>query len=474
MEKSFLLLILLISSLFSGCEAVEEFINMKALKIESFSPSSLRILPDALSSVKITFSENMNRSRTEDSFSLEKESSPVNGKFRWEGRTLSFIPFSGFLKNSNYKAEVSSGAEDIYGNSLPEKFVFSFSTAEESEIPFLVSSEPMDGELIQDPLQIITVTYSEALSQDTVFAAFSIFPAIKGHLSLDNGDRSIIFTPLENFTEGSDYNVSLSEDLSDISGNRTGSKTDIYFKIAEEEIASLIWLGNTEGTEYENTENVFLNEAVEKDVKIRMVYDKEVSCKIKNSLLRITPEAECTIDWNTVSEEAVITFENNLDYNEVYEITADDKIYRLLINGAGSKPPELIKIVFCNDSSAPVFEELSLNRGICFETSENAFFDFYFILAEGASVFSSEIFSCISFKTLNSDLSVKPLRVLNPQTGIPAPSPPPEEYEYVFRIECSVTEGTQVSPFRIEINSEFSDSLSNRLEEEEIVQVTAL
>ncbi len=460
--------------LFSGCRAIEEFTHMEALEITSFSPSSSRVNISSLNSINISFSEEMDKSRTEESFSLKNNSLEVDGRFEWSGSTLKFIPLAGFKINSKFTVEVSTKAEDVYGNSLPEKFVFTFSTSAESDIPYFVSSVPVDRAEIADFDQVVTLEFSEALLPSSVFSSFSIFPDVKGYLELANGDRNIVFTPLEKYTAGSDYTVTVSDELTDLSGNRISSKKEIFFSVAEESQAHLTWFGNDSGTEYRDTTLAGVNTGLEKNEKLKLIFDAEVQEKVKEKPFTVKPDTDYTCDWNPLSTEAVITFQEKLEYNEIYEITIAEKTYRLLVNGASSRPPVLERIVYCDDSTAPVFELLALNKGISFKTSENAFFDFYFTLADTAQLNDSDIFSCISFRTVNGDLSVKPLRIKNPQSGLPSPSPAPGGGEYIFRIECSVTAGTEVSPFRIEISSDFKDSLSNRVEDKISMQVTSL
>ena len=458
----------------SNCKALEEFAHMQSLEILSFSPSSSRVNCSLLKSVEITFSEEMDTSRTEEAFSLKNNSSAASGKFSWSGKNLSFIPFNGFIENSGYKIEISTKAEDIYGNSLPEKFAFSFSTALEADIPYFISSDPENGEEISDYSKKIKLEFSEPLLPCSVYSSFSIFPDVKGYISLENENRNIVFTPLEKYTSGTDYTVSITDELSDLSGNSLCSKKEIFFSTAEEGETLLTWFGNSRMEEFKDITFLHVNTFVEKNEKLYLIFDRMVTDKVKEAPFSIKPDIKYVSEWNPSLTEASISFNENLKYGEIYEITVNGKIYRLLINGPGSSPPVLNRIVYCEDSSAPVFEELKLNKGISFKTSENSFFDFYFTLADRAVINDSEIFTCISFKTLNGDLSVKPLRLENPQSGVLLPFPPPGTDEYVFRIECSIVDGTEVSPFRIEISSDFKDSLFNTVDEKISLQVTSL
>ena len=134
-------------------------------------------------------------------------------------------------KNSSYTIDVSANAEDIYGNSLPEKFVFTFSTSAESDSPYFISSVPADGDEISDLYQVITAEFSESLLPESVYSSFSIFPDVKGFLLLDNENRNVVFTPLEKYDEGSDYTVIITDELSDLSGNRLSIKKEIFFSV---------------------------------------------------------------------------------------------------------------------------------------------------------------------------------------------------------------------------------------------------
>ena len=163
----------------TGCQAIDEFLNMETLEIVNYSPSEKIVNYSAISEVTITFSEEMNKSRTEDSFSLTKDSSAVQGNYRWKGKTLVFTPLR-IENNSAYMIELTTEAEDKYGNSLREKFVYSFSTAAEDENPVFISSSPADRATITDPLYPVTIVFSEAVADgESLYSAFSIFPDIR-------------------------------------------------------------------------------------------------------------------------------------------------------------------------------------------------------------------------------------------------------------------------------------------------------
>ena len=456
----------------TGCQAIDEFLNMETLEIVNYSPSEKIVNYSAISEVTITFSEEMNKSRTEDSFSLTKDSSAVQGNYRWKGKTLVFTPLR-IENNSAYMIELTTEAEDKYGNSLREKFVYSFSTAAEDENPVFISSSPADRATITDPLHPVTIVFSEAIADESLYSAFSIFPDIRGAITFEGGNTEVIFTPLEKYETGTDYTVSISDRLEDLFGNRIAEKFEIFFSMGNGEEGEIIWFGDSDDNEYSDTDISIVNQNIEKGVVLKLCLDSEAGETMKKSPVTVSPSSSYSEEWNPGFTECLIKFENPLVYDEIYEIQSGQKLYRLHINGPSSRPPVLEKVLFCNDSAAPVFEELTLNKGINFQTSDSAFFDFYFTLSQGAALSDTAIFNSVDFRTVNGDLSVNPLRVVNPASTA-SPSPLPSAGQYIFRIECSVTAGTKVSPFRIEVDTELTDTLLNAIKEEAVVQVTSL
>ncbi len=473
MRLSSIMIILFLA--LTGCKAIDEFMNMQPLEIESYSPSGKKVLYSSVTDIRITFSAEMNKSRAEGSFSMTKNGSLISGNFSWDGSTLIFTPSMAIENNSIYLIEMSTDAEDTYGNSLPEKFTYTFSTAMEDGKPYFVSSIPADRQSVTDQLLSIRILFSEALDIESVYSSFSIFPDVDGVLSLAAGDSEIIFTPLSKYEEGTDYTVTVSDTLRDLCGNNITDKCEVFFSMESADEGEIIWFGDPDNNEYSDSEITAVNQNIEKGITLKLTLDSEAGESMKENPVTVSPSSAFRYEWNTGFTECLVIFDNPLLYDEIYEIQSGDKLYRLHINGASSRPPVLDKIVFCNDSSSPVFEELTINKGINFQTSDSAFFDFYFTLSDGAALSDTAIFGSVSFRTVNGDLSVDPLRVINPAlSASPAPSPAPSAGQYVFRIECSVTAGTHVSPFRIEFDTTLADSLSNSIGEEIILQVTSL
>ena len=64
----------------------------------------------------------------------------------------------------------------------------------------------------------IMVTFSEAMDQDSVRAAFSISPAVAGTLSWKGESTSLVFTPATFFASGTEYTITVAATAADLAG----------------------------------------------------------------------------------------------------------------------------------------------------------------------------------------------------------------------------------------------------------------
>ncbi|MFQ6129028.1 MAG: Ig-like domain-containing protein [Thermoplasmata archaeon] len=113
---------------------------------DSWSPSILEVFPtdgsvNVLldSEIKIAFSEPIDRSSVESSFSIFP---PTAGAWNWssEGDIAVFQPWYDLLPNATYYLEIPSSVTDISGNPLRERYRWRFTTATPPSIECLVNS----------------------------------------------------------------------------------------------------------------------------------------------------------------------------------------------------------------------------------------------------------------------------------------------------------------------------------------------
>ncbi len=471
--------VFLIFFIISGCSMIDEYLNMNAVTVTGTVPSENFICANEIDAVVIDFSGDMEKSKTENAFSLSRNGSKVSGRFSWKGNSLIFIPTVGFTPESSYEISVSRNAEDRYGNSLSEKFIFTFTTSAETDEPRIISTTPADNEIIESSSPVITVVFSEKIKEESFYSAFSITPDVKGFISFSSTGEEACFTPVENLQPGRYYKVEISDSLKDLSGNNLKNNFSFSFKPEESLPFSVKWFGSTEGSEYYDTADIPVNNGVSCRESFLVLFEGSVPDSIKMNPVTVEPYSPYSFSWNNNFSECTVTFSGILEFENIYEIIIDKKTYRLMTDDPSSRPPLLSGITFCGDSINPVFENFTLNSSISFLSSDNAFFDLYFHLAEGAVLSDYTIFSSVDFLTVNGDLSVEQRRIINPaMEALPPPLPGtptlPGISEYIVRIECIISAGINPSVFRIIVDSALEDSSGNTLEKDEVIQVNSL
>lgn len=471
---------ILVFFIISGCSMIEKYLNMDAVTITGTIPSRSRIRADEISEVVIDFSAVMEKSKTEDAFSLSKNGKNISGVFSWKKKSLIFTPHTPFSPDNCYEISVSPEAEDKFGNSLSNKFFFEFTTSPETKNLDILSTTPGDNGSTGINCPVIAIVFSGTIDRESFYSSFSITPQVKGSISFNDTCDEAYFTPVENLQPGRDYRVDISESLIDIFGNCLGESFTFSFQAEDDRSFSVKWVGDSGGTEYFDFTETLVNYGVSSKVSLLVLFEGSVPDSIKINPITVTPYLPFSFRWENNFSMCIITFSSNLVFDNIYEINIDKNIYRLMIDDPASRPPELSRVTYCGSSANPVFEELTLDSSVNFLSSDNAFFDFYFHLAEGSFLGDYAIFSSVEFLTLNGDLAVEQRRIINPAgNALPPPSsslesPPLGVSEYIVRIECVITAGVNPSIFRITVDSELEDSEGNTLGEDAVVQVNSL
>jgi hypothetical protein len=92
--------------------------------------------------ISVTFSEEMDRTKTQNSFSLMLDNADVEGSTHWspDGEMLTFTPTDHLREGKTYRIVVGTGAEDIMGVNLAAQGVFSFKTEKAEDTSFLAQN----------------------------------------------------------------------------------------------------------------------------------------------------------------------------------------------------------------------------------------------------------------------------------------------------------------------------------------------
>jgi hypothetical protein len=465
--KKLVLLYCFLSLFIPGCRFVEELINMSPPEIISFSPEKREVDPAGLDYISITFSREMDKVKTENAFSLSENTQVLDGRFSWSSHTMTFTPAGGFKKNCIYRANLSTAAEDSFGNSLIENFSFEFSTKEEQLPPTVENHIPQQGATITDLLMSVSVTFSEPIQQQSIYSNFTITPPLDGVFDWE-ADNIVTFTPLSLYEERTEYRIDIGTGIEDLSGNCLAEAFSFYFSTGEKQIQEVLNVTTSLEVPLDSSDITFLNEGIEKDETFIVSFQLPVGLSDQQSIIDIRPEVQHTLSWSGDLTACTITFPEYLHWNNVYTLIILEKTYHIRVNGSGSEPPSVTGITFCPDvdEPTPVFQELVFDCTLLLDSDNNAnaCFDVYIHHASGSTIDLGSFASAFAISCENSCASIDPVSLLkNPSS--PEPSPLPGTNETIIRVSCVTTDTVESGIITLSLDTDLRDTFDNQCEQ---------
>ena len=123
-----------------------------------------------------------------------------------------FSPAAALALSTVYTATITTGAQDLLGNSLPANFVWSFTTgAATCQRPLPpVSVTPGNGAANVCSNTVVAATFPQAMNPATInLATLTISPVVTGTITHDAADKTFTFTPSANLALSTTYTATI-------------------------------------------------------------------------------------------------------------------------------------------------------------------------------------------------------------------------------------------------------------------------
>ncbi len=182
--------------------------------------------------IVFTFSEPMNQTTIYDlTFTLLEGSNVVGGAISFLGNTVTLTPSSNLEYNKIYTATIKSGVEDMAGNALAADYSITFTTVQESILPTILSSIPLNNAINVERNKVIEINFSEEMNASTINdASFKLMKGptvVPGAITYSNATAK--FTPTNLLEVGTIYTVTVSTAAQDLAGNALAIGYSINF-----------------------------------------------------------------------------------------------------------------------------------------------------------------------------------------------------------------------------------------------------
>lgn len=155
---------------------------------------------------------------TTATFTINQGINPVAGIVSYSGTTATFVPAVAFASNTTYTGTITTGAENLAGVPLANKYVWSFTTL--STGPSVLSTDPVHNAIDVVTDKIVSATFSEIMDPLTLTTA--TFTLRHGANSVEGvvtymGTKAF-FTPVDILLPGTVYTANLTTGIKNPAG----------------------------------------------------------------------------------------------------------------------------------------------------------------------------------------------------------------------------------------------------------------
>jgi uncharacterized protein YfaS (alpha-2-macroglobulin family) len=143
--------------------------------VVSTAPADAEMLVAPTRVISITFSEFMDHPSVEERFSLITEAgTAIQGAFRWDGKTMAFVPSTLLPLETSYVATLEAGAKAARGEGrIAAPYSWRFTTVPH---PRIVATQPADGDRKADPYGGMNITFAGPMDPATIMSNTTIIP----------------------------------------------------------------------------------------------------------------------------------------------------------------------------------------------------------------------------------------------------------------------------------------------------------
>ena len=230
-----------------GADYIYEFQTEPAPSVLTSIPANNASFVSVDNDVTITFSEDMDLPATildnlgtvtfyDDAGTPNR----INGTISYDSGTqkITFNPAALLIADTTYTITVLADVADLTGNELGSAYIFSFTTEPN---PSVVITSPPNTATFVNVNEAVTVTFSENMDEATAIAANfamesldgqagAVVSTIAGGFAYNDGSNIITFTPSANLGSLTWYRITVTDSVTDQSGNPLSSDFTFEFR----------------------------------------------------------------------------------------------------------------------------------------------------------------------------------------------------------------------------------------------------
>lgn len=302
----------------------------------SFPSDALISLDDAIT---FEFNKAVNQSSFIKNFNISPYSS-YKTQFTEDGKSIVIFPEKQWDINTNYLWELPQEIISIDNYKLNKNYSGNITSVFDSELPELLNIFPvslLEGTfLVLKEKELTEVTdnqsicfeFSKSMDILSVKNNISFTPAVKGYfLSLDDNNKSFIFTPYENYEIECDYKIIIEDTCKDLNGLELFKPYEYFFKSTNQYLKVVsISIDDILLSDYTEIESIGLTQSF---IEVSIIFSQEIEDLYKAeqmiSLSCIFPDytgrpVKESCYWNNHHNQVTFIYSNIKSPGNYYEI----------------------------------------------------------------------------------------------------------------------------------------------------------
>ena len=510
MSKKIWFLFLISFMIFLSCDLLRD----SPYVVEAWTPGEgFQDIPGKVI-VSLFLSNDSDRVKTEQAFSLTEDRKAVKGIFFWEGRRLVFVPAAPVEPGRDYFITLGTGAQDSRGISLEKKFEASFTTRLPGRMPKVIGVEPGYGDIISESRGIFSIMFSEPVLLNSCLDCISFSPSASGSWRLANDNKTASFTPADPWKTGITYQARVDGGFSGASGYTLGSDYITVFSTGTDREkpvllkAHAVTPGNGPRGSFKDEDSIEeINigkpgtdlpagyEAWESFTRLELIFSKPMDLSLIKNFLITEPSVPLLLCSSPeIRDRAVFCFSEYPAWGSSFLFrllpgvkdyagneTAEEYCFTISCEGPYSKPPALagirIPLSPCPDGVPDLAELLSFSVNETFSDlpidKEN--FDYnvktpwwielYFDTARDTNIDIFSVMDLFRLESTNNALVFSPQSIITENFTRPDPR---AGWEHYYRVEIRgvLTNTVQSGIVTFRIPAGLKDKQGNRSSED--------
>lgn len=208
--------------------------------VSAVMPANAETAVSIVSPVTAAFSEAMNASSlTGATFTLAAPGGAVIGTVTYSSSSLmaTFTPTTPLAYSTQYTATITTGATAANGAAQAANYTWSFTTAvAPPPVPAVTAVSPADGATEVPTNQVVTATFSQAMSMSTLNNSFTLAAqgggAVAGVVDYSSGSMAAAFTPSAPLAYNTTYTATITTGAQSAAGAALAANVIWSFKTA--------------------------------------------------------------------------------------------------------------------------------------------------------------------------------------------------------------------------------------------------